>query len=202
MGRIHATSLRRGSVASAIVIWVLAIAGATVGAATDDASAAEAEALEESVYICTARRMVAIGPRSLSRTQTIDEIRDLTLRRRFATVEEPRFREFVITVTSAEPSSALERDIASACRAGGWTDPACGLLPRWTLRLPAAKVASAERASADEKGRVALQGARRTMFRGPSTTVALTADGLFTLIRYEGTGRSEMEEGLCGEPGG
>jgi hypothetical protein len=40
------------------------------------------------------------------------------------------------------------------------------------------------------------------MYRGSSTTVALTPDGLFTLIRYEGTGRSEMEEGLCGQPGG
>lgn len=182
-----------------MVIWLIAGAWVEAGGAAHAAGVAERD---ESVHICTARRLVAIGPRSLSKTQTIDEIRDLTLRRRFATVEEPRFREFVMTITPTEPSSALERDIASACRDGGWVDSACGLLPRWTLHLPAAKVASADRAAADEKGRVALQGAERTMYRGSSTTVALTPDGLFTLIRYEGTGRSEMEEGLCGQPGG
>ena len=156
---------------------------------------------DTTVLVCTARRMVAIGPRSLAETRSVDEIRDLTLKRRYASVEEPRFREFVATVSPAEPTSRLAGQLAAACRVGRDRDPVCRLVPRWTMQVPAAKVANRDHAEADETGRIILQGADPTMFRASATTITLTPEGLFTIVRHEGKGRSEMEEGLCARAG-
>lgn len=151
----------------------------------------------ETVLVCTAQRMAAVGPRSLAKTRSVDEIRDIAMKRRYASVEEPRFREFIATVAPLDEPSRLARDLASACGVIGNRDPVCRLVPRYGLVLPAEKVASADRDAQDDNGLVALTGATTSEFRGRRTTFSISPEGLFSIVRRAGIDGVEVEEGRC-----